>query len=148
MKCNDAGRKLIQSFEACRLEAYQDVKGIWTIGYGNTMYATGISVKEGDTITQEEADMLFSTILSRFESGVNTLVRTDVTANQFSALVSFTYNCGVGTLGKSTLLKKVNANASDESIRDEFMKYNISGDKVWPGLTRRRKAEADLYFTT
>jgi lysozyme len=61
-------------------------------------------------------------------------------------LVSFAYNAGVGNLQKSTLLKKVNANPADPSIRDEFMKWDKANSKVLAGLTRRRQAEADLYF--
>jgi len=60
---------------------------------------------------------------------------------------SFAFNVGVGNLKKSTLLKKVNANPADESIRAEFMKWNKAGGKVLNGLTKRRAEEADLYFT-
>jgi lysozyme len=66
----------------------------------------------------------------------------------FDALVSFSYNLGLGNLDKSTLLKKVNANPSDATIRLEFMKWVNKGSSFEKGLTRRRKAEADLYFTT
>jgi lysozyme len=68
-------------------------------------------------------------------------------SNQFSALVCFCYNVGVGNFKKSTLLAKVNQNPSDPTIRDEFMRWNKGGGQVLNGLTRRRKAEADLYYT-
>lgn len=145
-KANAAAIKLITSFEGCKLTAYQDSVGIWTIGYGNTMYSNGVSVKKGDTITKEQAITLFSTILSRFESGVDKLVRTDVTENQFGALVSFAYNLGIGTLQRSDMLKKVIKNAKDETIRNEFMRFTKAGGKELKGLVRRRQAEADLYF--
>lgn len=145
-KANQEAINLITSFEGCKLTAYQDIVGVWTIGYGNTMYPNGISVKKGDTITNEYALTLFSAILSRFESGVDRLVRADVNENQFGALVSFAYNLGIGTLQKSDMLRKVIKNANDETIRAEFMRFNKAGGKVVNGLVRRRKAEADLYF--
>lgn len=146
MKLGNKGLALIHHFESCKLTSYKDVVGIWTIGWGNTMYENGISVKEGEAITQERANELFVAIASRFESGVTKRLRQDVTQNQFDALVSFCYNCGFGNFDKSTLLKKVNVNPNDTTIRDEFMKWNKAGGKVLNGLTRRRKAEADLYF--
>lgn len=146
MKLGNKGLALIHHFESCKLTSYKDVVGIWTIGWGNTMYENGISVKEGEAITQERANELFVAIASRFESGVTKRLRQDVTQNQFDALVSFCYNCGFGNFDKSTLLKKVNVNPNDTTIRDEFMKWNKGGGKVLNGLTRRRKAEADLYF--
>lgn len=145
-KANAEAINLITSFEGCKLTAYQDVVGVWTIGYGNTMYPNGVSVKKGDVITKEQALTLFKSILSRFESGVDKLIRTDVNDNQFGALVSFAYNLGIGTLQKSDLLKKVIKNRQDETIRNEFMKYTKAGGKELKGLVRRRKAEADLYF--
>jgi len=147
MTTGTKGIALIQSFEQCRLKAYQDEAGIWTIGWGNTQYETGISVRRGDTITQDHADKLFRTILSRFETSVTVRVKSNLNQNQFDALVSFTYNCGVGNFDKSMLLKRVNANPSDATIRDAFAMFKKSGGHVSNGLVRRRKAEADLYFT-
>ena len=69
-----------------------------------------------------------------------------ITPNQFGALVSFAYNCGIANLQKSTLLKKVIANHNDATIKDEFLKWNKAGGKVLAGLTRRREAESNLYF--
>jgi len=148
MKVSQVGIKLIQTFESCRLQAYQDSKAIWTIGWGNTQYENGIRVKKGDVLTQQRADELFATILLSFEYGVNKRVGASVTQGMFDALVSFSYNLGLGNLDKSTLLKKVNANPLDSTIRTEFMKWVNKGSSFEKGLTRRRKAEADLYFTT
>jgi lysozyme len=148
MKVSQVGIKLIQTFESCRLQAYQDSKAIWTIGWGNTQYENGIRVKKGDVLTQQRADELFATILISFEYGVNKRVGASVTQGMFDALVSFSYNLGLGNLDKSTLLKKVNANPLDATIRTEFMKWVNKGSSFEKGLTRRRKAEADLYFTT
>jgi len=147
MKVSQVGIKLIQTFESCRLQAYQDSKAIWTIGWGNTQYENGIRVKKGDVLTQQRADELFDTILISFEYGVNKRVGASVTQGMFDALVSFSYNLGLGNLDKSTLLKKVNANPSDATIRTEFMKWVNKGSSFEKGLTRRRKAEADMYFS-
>jgi len=146
MKVSTTGIKLIQTFESCRLKAYQDSKNIWTIGWGNTQYENGTSVKKGDVLTQQRADELFSSILSRFETGVIKRLRCDFTQSMFDSLVSLTYNIGFGNLDKSTLLKKVNSNPNDISIRDEFMRWVNKGSSFEKGLTRRRKAEAELYF--
>jgi len=147
MKIGQKGIALIQSFEGCKLKAYQDSVGIWTIGWGNTQYNNGTKVRQGDIITRPLADELFLNIVSRFDSGVFKRLRRTVTQNQFDALVSFTYNCGFGNLEKSSLLRKVNTNPNDPTIRAEFMRWNRAGGKELKGLTRRRKAEADLYFT-
>lgn len=147
MKIDTTGANLIKQFEGCKLKAYLDSVKVPTIGWGNTQYENGSKVKLGDTITQERADELFLLIVAKFEDGVTKLLRWQITQNKFNALVSFAYNVGLGNLGKSTLLKKVNANPSDPSILAEFAKWNKAGGKVLLGLTRRRKAESDLYFT-
>lgn len=146
MKLNKAGADLIKSFEGCKLSAYKCSANKETIGYGNTFYEDGTPVKLGDKITQERAESLFELISTDFSKKVIPLIKSQVNENQFGALVSFAYNAGVGNLQKSTLLKKVNANPADASIRDEFMKWDKAGGKQLAGLTRRRKAEADLYF--
>jgi lysozyme len=146
MKLNKEGIKLMHDFEDCKLEAYLCPAKKWTIGWGNTFYEDGKPVKQGDKITQERADQLFMIIAEDFAKRVRTLVKKTLTENQFSAIVCFTYNVGVANLSKSTLLKKVNVNPLDQSIKDEFMKWNKVAGKVLNGLTRRRKAEAELYF--
>jgi lysozyme len=146
MKLNKEGIKLMHDFEDCKLEAYLCPAKKWTIGWGNTFYEDGKPVKQGDKITQERADQLFMIVAEDFAKRVRTLVKKTLTENQFSAIVCFTYNVGVANLSKSTLLKKVNVNPLDQSIKDEFMKWNKVAGKVLNGLTRRRKAEAELYF--
>ena len=146
MKLNKAGADLIKEFEGCKLKAYQCSAKKWTIGYGNTFFEDGTPVVAGNAITQQKAEQLFELISNEFSAKVAKLVTSNVTDNQFASLVSFAYNCGVVNLQKSTLLKKVNANPNDPSIRAEFMKWNKAGGKVLAGLTRRREAEANLYF--
>ena len=146
MKTSLSGQSLIKSFESCRLKAYRDSIGVWTIGWGSTWYEDGTRVQQGDQITQERADALFRLVLAEFEIGVERLLKVKLTQHQFDALVSFAYNVGLGNLQRSTLLRKVNANPKDPTIAAEFAKWNRAGGKVLNGLTRRRKAEADLYF--
>lgn len=146
MKLNKAGADLIKSFEGCKLEAYKCSANKETIGFGNTFYEDGSPVKMGDKITQDRADSLFELIADSFASKIKPLVTANVNSNQFDALVSFAYNCGIANLKNSTLLKKVNANPYDPTIKAEFEKWNKAGGKVLAGLTKRRKAEADLYF--
>jgi lysozyme len=147
MRLNKAGIDLMHDFEGCRLEAYLCPASVPTIGYGSTYYEDGRPVKIGDAITQERADQLFEAIAEDFAKRVRSLLKVGLNENQFSALVSFTYNVGVANLKKSTLLKKVNINPSDTTITDEFLKWNKAGGKVLAGLTRRREQEAKLYFT-
>ena len=146
MKLNEAGKTLIKSFEGLKLTAYKCSANKETIGYGNTFYEDGTPVKPGDKITKERAESLFELIAAEFESKVKQLNLPVLSDNQFSALVSFAYNAGLTNLVKSTLFRKVRANPNDSSIRAEFMKWNKAGGKVLNGLTRRRQAEADLYF--
>ena len=146
MKLNEAGKTLIKSFEGLKLTAYKCSANKDTIGYGNTFYEDGSKVKPGDKITKERAELLFELIADEFEAKVKQLNLPNLSDNQFSALVSFAYNAGLTNLVKSTLFRKVRANPNDSTIRDEFMKWNKAGGKVLNGLTRRRQAEADLYF--
>ena len=145
MEINKAGKDLIKKFEGCKLKAYKCPANVWTIGFGNTFYEDGTKVKEGEVITQERADELFDIIISEFVRMTDVLVKSNVTENNFSALVSFTFNVGTGNLKKSTLLKKVNANPKDPSIKAEFMKWTKANNVVLKGLVRRREAEAKLY---
>lgn len=146
MKLNKAGADLIKEFEGCKLKAYRCSALRWTIGYGNTFFEDGTPVVAGNAITQQKAEQLFEIIANEFSAKVAKLVTSKVSENQFGSLVSFAYNCGVVNLQKSTLLKKVNANHNDPSIMAEFLKWNKAGGKVLAGLTRRREAEANLYF--
>lgn len=146
MTLNQKGKDLIIQYEGLKLEAYLCPANKWTISVGCTFYEDGSEVKKGDKITKERALQLFDNILVKFVDGVNNLVTKPLTDNQFSALVSFAFNCGLGNLKSSTLLRKVNTNPKDSTIAAEFAKWNKSNGKVLNGLTKRRKAESDLYF--
>lgn len=141
------GIPIIRKFEGLKLRAYLCPANVWTIGYGNTFYENGSKVQEGDKITLERADKLLFFVVQKFEAEVSKLVKSAINDNQLGALTSFAFNVGAGNLAKSTLLKKVNANPNDATIRDEFMRWTKAGGKVLNGLVTRRKAEADLYFS-
>ena len=146
MILTDEIKEFLKSKEGLKLNAYLCPASKWTIGYGNTFYENGIKVKRGDRITKERAEQLFFNILIQFSKKVKTIVKSKINDNQFSALVSFAYNVGIGNLQKSTLLRLVNENPNNPLIRNEFMRWNKAGGKVLRGLTNRRKFESDIYF--
>jgi len=147
-KTGERGISLIKSFEGFSAKPYKCPAGISTIGYGATFYPDGRKVAMTDTpVNESQATDLLKSMLGSFEKYVDSYCRDDINQNQFDALVSFAYNLGPANLKASTLLKKVNANPADVTIRDEFMKWNKAGGKALAGLTRRRQAEADLYFS-
>lgn len=146
-KTGAAGLEIIKSFEGFRSAPYKCPAGIPTIGYGATFYPDGKKVTLLDEhINEERATDLLKSMLVSFERYVDSYCRDDINQNQFDALVSFAYNLGPANLKSSTLLKKVNSNPSDETIRAEFMKWVKAGGKTLKGLVRRREAEANLYF--
>jgi lysozyme len=140
MNISQNGIDLIQHFEGCRLDAYLDSVGVPTIGYGCTK-----DVKLGDSITQEQADVMFLAEISKFEKGVESLVHVDISQNQFDALVSFAYNLGLGSLASSTLLRIINA-GSPEAAADQFLRWDHAGGQQLAGLTARREAERKLFL--
>lgn len=153
-----AGIDLLHRFEGLhrvvgdRVVAYRCPAGVWTIGFGNTRVFSNATrqeraVREHDSLTIPQAHGVFRHFLKSFESGVDRLVTSDVTPEQFSALVCFAYNVGLGNLGKSTLLKMVNEDPNNTEIREQFMRWDKAGGRPLRGLTRRRAAEADLYYS-
>ena len=147
MKVNKATIDLIKNFEGLRLESYYCSAKVLTIGYGNTFYEDGTKVKLGDKITKKRAEELLDFMVLQFANQVKPLIKVPLSENRFGALVSFSYNVGVSALSKSTLLKKVNTNQNDPSIKMEFLRWNKANGKILAGLTKRREAEAKLYFT-
>lgn len=144
MKTSRIGVELIKKFEGLRLVAYKPVatEKYYTIGYGHY----GADVKAGMQITEQQAEEYLKRDLVKFENSLNAL-KLNVNQNQFDALISFIYNVGFGNFQRSILLKKVQINPRDISIKNEFMRWTYSGNKKLVGLERRRKAEADLYFS-
>lgn len=141
MRINNKGLELIKKYEGCRLLAYRCPAGVWTIGYGHTA-----GVKSGMAITKVDAERLLLQDLKRFEEGVEALIKVPLTSNQFSALVSFAFNCGLAALRSSTLLKKLNVGDLNGAAR-EILRWDKVNKKPVEGLTKRRKEEQQLFLT-
>jgi lysozyme len=139
---NQEGFKLLTSFEGCKLHAYDDGGGVWTIGYGHTK-----GVFSGMPMTQAEAEDCLRTDLEKFESYVEDAVQVELNDSQFSALVCFCFNVGPGSdgFGGSTLLKQLNT-GDYQAAANQFLVWNKVGGAPWLGLTRRRLAERSLFL--
>jgi lysozyme len=147
MKLDESGYKLIQEFEGLSLVPYLCSAKVATIGYGSTFYPSSKKVTMQDQpISLATAKWMLKETADKFAADVDKLIKSKLTQNQFNALVSFAFNLGVTSLGRSTLLKKVNINPNDPTIAAEFLKWNKAGGKVLNGLTKRRAKEAKLYF--
>ena len=139
MKTNQKGINLIKECEGCRLTAYKDAVGVWTIGYGHTT-----NVRQGDKITQAEADALLVKDIARYESTINNAndkYNYDFNENEFSALVSFAFNIG------NIIQLTQNGKRSKAEIAEKMLLYNKAGGKTLPGLVSRRKRERELFLT-
>lgn len=147
MKPNKATVQLIQDFEGCRLEAYKDMVGVWTIGWGHaeTSGLEPIPVA-GMKLTQKEADDLHEKDLEHFGHNILPLFTRKPTPNQFGAMLSLSYNIGVGAFRKSTCLRRFNA-GDMEGAAEALQWFNKAGGKKVRGLVRRRTAEAKLFLT-
>jgi lysozyme len=150
MQLDTNGKNLIKGFEGLKLNAYQDLGGVWTIGYGSTRYANGAPVKKGDKLLNREcADDLLDRTLSDYEDAVNNHVKVALTHGQFNALVDFTYNEGDGALEKSTLLKKLNS-GDYEGAAEQFLVWDevtVKGKKaVNEDLVKRRQKERAMFL--
>ena len=137
MKISDTGLTLIKKFEGCHLTAYKCPAGIWTIGFGHTA-----GVRQGDKITQEQADKFLIKDVEKAEKAVNAYENTyHYTQNEYDSLVSFTYNCGAGNF--RNLIKL--GSRSKKIIAEKMLLYNKAGGVVLRGLTRRRQDEHALF---
>ena len=146
MKISEKGLALIKEFEGCQLTAYQDEVGVWTIGYGITnadKSITGTTIKKGLKITKEKAEEWLEECLNKLYAPkiMKYDVRYNWNQNEFDALVSFAFN--IGSIDQLT----ANGSRSKSVISNKLLEYNKAGGKVYAGLTRRRKAERDLFLT-
>ena len=145
MSVSDLGVDLICGFEGKRRVAYDDGVGVWTIGFGTTIYPNGIKVKKGDTCTEAQAKSYMAHDLKKFEQAVNGAVNIPLNQNQFDALVSLAYNIGTGAFNKSTLVKKLNA-GDIRGAADQFDVWVNAGGKRMQGLVNRRAKEKELFL--
>lgn len=131
---------LIKKYEGCRLTAYKCPAGIWTIGYGTTVYPNGQPVKRGDKCTQAEADSLLEWYVKnkiQLPSGIN--------KNQAAALQSLIYNIGQGAFDRSSLKKAIVA--KDWKAVWKNWDWVTGGGKFLNGLAKRRAEELMLFFS-
>lgn len=151
LKCNARGREIMHLSEGFEPVAYFATKheeeiGLYSIGFGFTYYADGSPIKEGDTMTLEEAEALFSIIITKFEKKVSRMVKVVINVNQFSALVSLSYNIGCSALSSSSLI--VRLNASDyQGAANQFLVWDKQNKRPLKGLTKRRRLERELFLS-
>jgi lysozyme len=142
MKINDKGLALVRRFEGLRLEAYRCPAGVLTIGYGST----GPHVRTGMVITPGEAERLLDKDLARFETGVEAMLcGVPTTEDEFSAMVSLSFNIGLGAFATSTLLKRHKA-GNKTGAANSFLSWVFANKVKLKGLVARREAERDLYL--
>ena len=150
--------KVIRHHEGVRNKPYRCPAKLWTIGVGHVLYPDQgkIPLAERDnyplrpednrTFTQEEVDGILRADLARFESGVAKLVTVPLTQGMFDALVSFSFNVGLGTLQRSTLRAKLNRD-DKAGAAEELLKYCMAGGKILKGLQNRRIDERAMFLS-
>ena len=139
MNISQEGISLIKKFEGCELEAYKCAANVWTIGYGHTKV-----VKDGDSITKEDAESMLVHELQEYCNAVDESVEVPIKQYMFDALVSWTYNLGPNNLKSSTMLGVLNQGKYDE-VPAQMKRWNKASGKVKKGLIRRRNAEALMF---
>jgi lysozyme len=147
-KFNEKGLAILKGFEQCCLHPYLCAAGIPTIAWGSIWDLRGNRVTmDTESVTQDEADFLLDTELRSTERSVSRLVTIrPLSSNQFSALVSWTYNLGSGNLQSSTMRVQLNRGRMDAAA-NELIRWNRAGGRILRGLVRRRRAERALFLT-
>ena len=144
MYITDLAFQKIKEFEGCRLQAYQDAAGIWTIGYGHTY-----GVRPGDRISQQYAEDLLKEDIEHAERQLMALHDSEIlnmTPQQLDAVVSFVFNLGIKRWQYSTLRRCIMLGKPKEVIRKEWMKWVYAGGKQLKGLVKRRQWEFNRFF--
>jgi GH24 family phage-related lysozyme (muramidase) len=149
MRTSDEGLRMIEEFEGFRAELYNDAAGDCTVGYGTLVHLRPCCGDPRELIyaggiTHEEAEQLLRERLVEAEAAIERLVTVALNQAQFDALVSFTYNLGVGTLSRSTLLRRLNA-GEYAAVPEELERFVNAGGRPQPGLVARRRREAELW---
>jgi len=158
MNVSDKAIKMIVHHEGLRLKPYRCPAKLWTIGVGHVLYPEqgklsinerdGFALKQEDnrTFTQEEVSNILKADLKRFEQEVDRFITTQLSQGMFDALVSFSFNVGLGTLQRSTLRQKLNR-GDKEGAAEELLKYCMAGGKILKGLQNRRLDEKALFLS-
>ena len=158
MKVSDKAIEVIKHHEGVRQKPYRCPAKLWTIGVGHVMYPEqgklklenrdefSLTDQDNRVWTKAEIDAILKSDLERFERGVGQYITAPLTQGMFDALVSFSFNVGLGTLQRSTLRQKVNR-GDKEGAAEEFLKYCMAGGKVLKGLQNRRIDERALFLS-
>lgn len=140
---NAAGMAILKECEGLYLNAYKCPSGVWTIGYGCTK-----GIRPGMTITEAEAEEMLSKELAEFEQGVERMLsHIPLNDNQFSALVSLTYNCGLGAIEQGTTIRRHLEAKDYRRAAEGFLLWKKGGGRVLPGLVKRREMEKKLFLS-
>ena len=150
LRASQSIRQYIKSFESLKLIAYLCPAGVWTIGWGTTIFPSGSPVQRGMKISKEGAQMYFDHDIQMFENAINLAIEVPIDQNHFDALVSFVYNIGVPKFLKSTLRRKLNKGDYNGASL-EFLRWNKARNPdtgklvVLRGLTKRRMKEKEIF---
>jgi lysozyme len=145
MKVSKECLKMLAHHEGVRQKPYKCPAGLWTVGVGH-LIGDGKSLPDSwnKTFTLDEVYDILAKDVTRFERGVNKYITVPLRQNEFDALVSFSFNLGLGVLQRSTLRQALNRGDKETAIQS-LLKYNKAGGKVLKGLDTRRKDEAALF---
>ena len=147
MTAKQLAADIIKRFEGYSSKPYLCPANVPTIGYGSTMYTNGTRVTMDDPdITEEQADAMLLDTIKGVEKQVKNVLDVKLPAHKLAALISFTYNVGIGNFANSTLLAWINSNPDFSRIPEQFRRWNRGGGKVLNGLIRRREAEVALWI--
>ena len=158
MKVSDKAIQMIKHHEGVRQKPYRCPAKLWTVGVGHVLYprqgalkmeerdSVPLEERDNRTFSMEEVDGILRDDLNRFERGVERYCPVKLTQGQFDALVSFSFNVGLGTLQRSTLRQKI-IRGDMEGAAEEFLKYTLAGGKVLKGLVNRRNDERALFLS-
>lgn len=158
MKVSDKAIAMIKHHEGVRQKPYRCPAKLWTVGVGHVLYPEHGKLKveeranlplrpEDERIfSMDEVNAILRTDLDRFERGVEKFCPVQLTQGMFDSLVSFAFNCGLGTLQRSTLRQKL-LRGDKEGAADELLKYSMAGGKVLKGLLNRRNDERALFLS-
>ena len=147
MTAKQLAADIIKRFEGYSSKPYLCPANVPTIGYGSTMYTNGTRVTMDDPdITEEQADAMLLDTIKGVEKQVKNVLDVKLPAHKLAALISFTYNVGIGNFANSTLLAWINSNPDFSRSPEQFRRWNRGGGKVLNGLIRRREAEVALWI--
>ena len=158
MKVSDKCISMIRHHEGVRFRAYRCPAKLWTLGVGHVLYPLQgrlpldqrqdfqLQAQDNRTFSTEEVNGILHNDLARFERGVTTLCPVRLTQGQFDSLCSFSFNCGLGTLQRSTLRQKL-LRGETEDAAQELLKYCMGGGKILKGLQNRRIDERSLFLS-